>query len=154
MATVWVAKFGYCRRLETGGINSPRWKARPDGEEVRAVPPTLDHPPESSSRTHLALTTRQAFEVIEDACRDGVPIVPLIGAGLSAESGVPTTPVLIDYFAKVRALIELRLAPGVAGSTRGRPRCGGLSTMAPRARSTATTCSRPAGPTSRRSMTS
>ncbi len=60
------------------------------------------------SRFYTDLTPRLAFKAIEDACADGVPIVPLIGAGLSVESGVPTTPLLTDYFAKVRALIEAK----------------------------------------------
>ena len=54
------------------------------------------------------LSPSEAFEQIEKARRAGVPIVPLIGAGLSSESGIPTTDMLIDYFSKVKALIDVK----------------------------------------------
>jgi hypothetical protein len=47
------------------------------------------------------------FEIIKRAKDNRVPIVPLIGAGLSLEAGVPTTPLMIDYMVKVKLLIDL-----------------------------------------------
>ena len=54
-------------------------------------------------------TPREVFDIIADAKRAGVPIVPLIGAGLSLEGGVPTTGLMVDYMAKVKLLIDLEL---------------------------------------------
>jgi hypothetical protein len=62
----------------------------------------------ASPNGYSNLTIHEAFRVIEKARNNGKPIVPLIGAGLSAESGIPTTTLLIDYFAKVKTLIEIR----------------------------------------------
>ncbi len=60
-------------------------------------------------RTHYRrLTPLEAFEQITIALRKGVPIVPLVGAGLSVESGIPTTEMLIDYFAKVKTMIDVK----------------------------------------------
>ncbi len=49
----------------------------------------------------------EIFEIIKRARDNHVPIVPLIGAGLSLEAGVPTTRLMIDYMAKVKLLIDL-----------------------------------------------
>jgi hypothetical protein len=49
----------------------------------------------------------EVFDIIKRARQNHVPIVPLIGAGLSLEAGIPTTRLMIDYMAKVKLLIDL-----------------------------------------------
>ena len=49
----------------------------------------------------------EVFETIIKASDNRVPVVPLIGAGLSVEAGVPTTQLMTDYMVKVKLLIDL-----------------------------------------------
>jgi hypothetical protein len=65
-------------------------------------------PPQAPAGPLKTLTASEAIEKIKAARKDGRTIIPLIGAGLSAESGIPTTALLVDYFAKVRELIYLK----------------------------------------------
>ncbi len=52
-------------------------------------------------------TPSELFGIIKKARDNRVPVVPLIGAGLSLEAGVPTTTLMIDYMVKVKLLIDL-----------------------------------------------
>lgn len=46
------------------------------------------------------------FDLLIDAWRSGRPIVPLFGAGLSANTGIPLTATMVDYLAKVSWLYQ------------------------------------------------
>jgi hypothetical protein len=48
----------------------------------------------------------QAFNSIKEAWQKGRAVVPLIGAGLSTEAGIPTTSGLLPYLAKVKHLLD------------------------------------------------
>ncbi len=61
----------------------------------------------SSSPIHRCQTPHEVFQVIAEAKAKMIPVVPLIGAGLSLEAGVPTTPHMIEYMSKVQFLLDL-----------------------------------------------
>ncbi len=61
-----------------------------------------------SSDQPEVVSAAEAFGFIQTAKDAGVSIVPLIGAGLSAESGIPMTSQMIDYFANVKAMIGIK----------------------------------------------
>ena len=46
------------------------------------------------------------IETIIELCQSGRSVVPLLGAGISVESGIPTTPMIIDYLAKVECYFD------------------------------------------------
>jgi hypothetical protein len=71
-----------------------------DIDAVETDPPPLN--------LNLQISGSDAFDYIQHAKQAGVPIVPLVGAGLSAESGIPTTSQLIDYFSHVKASIDIK----------------------------------------------
>ncbi len=50
-----------------------------------------------------------AIQVIARAKHDGRPVVPLIGGGISAECGIPTTAALVRYFATLRSYIHQKI---------------------------------------------
>src|SRR5262245_37818614 len=52
--------------------------------------------------------TAEAIKQLALAREAGRPIVPLVGGGLSAESGVPTLNELTRYFAYLRAFVHHR----------------------------------------------
>jgi hypothetical protein len=68
--------------------------------------------------------TKNPIQHLLDAYYAGRPIVPLVGAGISAEAGFPPTSALVRYLAKVRNFLDeqLFLPPG----DRGKDRKGGL----------------------------
>jgi hypothetical protein len=61
----------------------------------------------SPSPIHRCQTPHDVFRVIAEAKAEMIPVVPLIGAGLSLEAGVPTTPHMIEYMSKVKFLLDL-----------------------------------------------
>jgi NAD-dependent SIR2 family protein deacetylase len=42
------------------------------------------------------------FDAIIKLCESGRPVVPLLGAGISVQSGIPTTSLIVDYLAKIK----------------------------------------------------
>jgi SIR2-like domain len=54
-------------------------------------------------------TEYKALQTLYAACLDRRPIVPLLGAGISVESGYPTTGSIVRYLAKVRYFLNERL---------------------------------------------
>ena len=102
-----MCKFDVLKSFPPAGF---RWSASPavHSEDIlMAQAPSGDGLDRKPPYYH-ELSPSEAFEQIENARRAGVPIVPLIGAGLSSESGIPTTDMLIDYFSKVKALIDVK----------------------------------------------
>lgn len=43
---------------------------------------------------------------VADICQSGRPVIPLLGAGISVDSGIPTTDMIVDYLAKVECYFE------------------------------------------------
>ena len=71
----------------------------------------------------------KAIECLIKACKDGRPIVPLLGAGISVESGYPPTRIIVRYLAKVKYYLDNELylpdqetRPGADTSTGARKR--------------------------------
>lgn len=65
---------------------------------------------------------REAFTLIANAWSSGRSIVPLYGAGISIEAGIPSTPQLINYFCRLQFLRD-RVLPVVSGQSQlGTPR--------------------------------
>ena len=50
----------------------------------------------------------QVISCIERAMEAGRPIVPLFGAGVSVDAGIPTTPVIVDHLAQLTHYYERR----------------------------------------------
>ena len=65
----------------------------------------------STTETSLASVRDeyQALQTLYKACLDRRPIVPLLGAGISVESGYPTTSSIVRYLAKVRYYLDKHL---------------------------------------------
>jgi hypothetical protein len=54
-------------------------------------------------------TEYKALQALYKACLDRRPIVPLLGAGISVESGYPTTGSIVRYLAKVGSFLDKQL---------------------------------------------
>jgi SIR2-like domain len=52
-----------------------------------------------------------ALDVLEEAIQKGRPVVPLLGAGISVESGVPTTAEMVTHLAEILWLAEKYQVP-------------------------------------------
>ncbi len=55
------------------------------------------------------LTEDEVLRELYNGCLDRRPIVPLLGAGISVESGYPTTGSIVRYLAKVRYFLKKNL---------------------------------------------
>lgn len=59
---------------------------------------------------------QRAIQIMGTAWHSGRPIIPLYGAGISIEAGIPSTPQLIHYFCRLQFLRD-RVLPVVSGES-------------------------------------